>query len=122
MADVATCERTSAELAPMQAQVQTPMQAPTRKPSESASVAELVNAILDKGIVIDAWASVPVLGLELLSIEARVVVVSVATYLRYAETMRLSASKPPEQVVEALPAGGAGRKRAGRTARPRSRA
>ena len=79
----------------MQAQVQTPMQAPTRKPSESASVAELVNAILDKGIVIDAWASVPVLGLELLSIEARVVVASVETYLRYADMLGLIGTAAP---------------------------
>ena len=91
MADVATLERTSAELVPVPA----PVPAPARKPSESASVAELVDAILDKGIVIESWTSVPVLGLEILSVEARVVAVSVATYLRHAETMCLSASEPP---------------------------
>jgi hypothetical protein len=64
---------------------------PVRKTSESASVAELVGVILDKGIVVDAWASVPVLGLELLTIEARVVVASIATYLRYAEAIGLTA-------------------------------
>lgn len=48
---------------------------------------ELVDRILDKGIVIDAWARVSVLSIELLTIEARVVVASVDTYLRYAEAI-----------------------------------
>ena len=84
MADVATLERTSAELVPVPA--------PARKPSESASVAELVDAILDKGILIESWTSVPVLGLEMLSVEARVVAVAAAAYLRHAETMCRAAS------------------------------
>ena len=84
MADVATLERTSAELVPVPA--------PARKPSESASVAELVDAILDKGIVIESCTSAGVLGLELLSVQARVEAVSVATYLRHAETMCRAAS------------------------------
>src|SRR5919202_39246 len=57
---------------------------------QSASVAQLVDVILDKGIVIDAWARVSVLGLELLTIEARMVVASVDTYLRYAEAIALA--------------------------------
>ena len=82
-----TSERMSAE------------RAPVRKTGESASVAELVGAILDKGIVIDAWARVSVVGLELLTVEARVVVASVETYLRYAEAIGLTATAalPPEQ-------------------------
>jgi gas vesicle structural protein len=72
-----------------------------RKTTESASVAEIVDVILDKGIVIDAWVRVSVLGLELLTIEARVVVASVDTYLRYAEALGLTplAAPPPEQQV-----------------------
>jgi hypothetical protein len=67
-----------------------------RKTHESASVAEIVDVILDKGIVIDAWVRVSVLGLELLTIEARVVVASVDTYLRYAEAIaRTSLAAPP---------------------------
>jgi hypothetical protein len=63
------------------------------------SLAELLNVILDKGIVIDAWARVSIVGIEILTIEARVVVASVETYLRYAEAIGLTAlaSPPPTQ-------------------------
>src|ERR687883_519507 len=69
----------------------------------SSSLAELLNIILDKGIVIDAWARVSVVGIEILTIEARVVVASVETYLRYAEAIGLTAlaSRPQEQAVSA---------------------
>src|SRR5437868_4010157 len=72
-----------------------------RKTTESASVAEIVDVILDKGIVIDAWVRVSVLGLELLTIEARIVVASVDTYLRYAEAIGLTplAAPPPRQAI-----------------------
>ena len=56
----------------------------------SSSLAEVVDRILDKGIVVDAWARVSLVGIELLSIEARVVVASVDTYLRYAEAIGLT--------------------------------
>jgi len=74
-------------------------QQPVGKTSESASLAELVDVILDKGIVIDTWARVSVLGLELLTIEARMVVTSVETYLRYANAIgRITpAARPPWQ-------------------------
>ena len=70
-------------------------QQPAGKTSDAASVAELVDVILDKGIVIDAWARVSVLGLELLTIEARVMVASVETYLRYADAIGLTAPAAP---------------------------
>ena len=78
-------------------------QQPVRKTSESASLAELVDVILDKGIVIDTWARVSVLGLELLTIEARMVVTSVETYLRYADAIaRIApAASPPRQWIVA---------------------
>jgi hypothetical protein len=117
MAEADTFDGTSAALASAHATV--------RKKGESASVAELVDMILDKGIVIDAWTSVPVLGLELLTIEARVVAVSVASYLRYAESMCMSTPVHPAQVpvpvVEVLSARGAGPGPVGRTDRPRGR-
>ncbi len=55
--------------------------------------------ILDKGIVIDAWARISVVGIEILTIEARVVVASVETYLRYAEAIGTTAlaAAPAEQ-------------------------
>ena len=78
-------------------------QQPVAKMGESAGLAELVGVILDKGIVIDAWARVSVVGLEVLTIEARVVVASVDTYLRYAEAIGLTplAAPPPGPQVTA---------------------
>jgi len=72
---------------------------PAGEMGHSTSVAELVSEILDKGIVIDAWARVSLLGLDLLTIEARVVVASVETYLRYADAIGLTATaaSPPWQ-------------------------
>jgi hypothetical protein len=58
----------------------------------SSSLAEVVDRILDKGIVIDAWVRVSLVGIELLAIEARVVIASVETYLKYAEAIGLTAS------------------------------
>jgi len=66
--------------------------AQVQKSTESSSLAEVVDRILDKGIVIDAWAKVALVGIELLSIEARVVIASVETYLKYAEAIGLTAA------------------------------
>ncbi len=57
----------------------------------SSSLVEVVDRILDKGVVIDAWARVSLVGIELLAVEARVVVASVETYLKYAEAIGLTA-------------------------------
>jgi len=62
------------------------------KSTDSSSLAEVVDRILDKGIVIDAWVKVSLVGIELITIEARVVIASVETYLRYAEAVGLTAS------------------------------
>lgn len=51
----------------------------------TSNLAEVLDRILDKGIVIDIWARVAVVGIEILTVEARVVVASVDTYLHYAE-------------------------------------
>lgn len=66
--------------------------ASVQKNMDSSSLAEVVDRILDKGIVIDAWARVSLVGIELLAIEARVVVASVDTYLKYAEAVGLTAA------------------------------
>ena len=58
----------------------------------SSSLVEVVDRILDKGVVIDAWVRVSLVGIEILAIEARVVVASVETYLKYAEAIGLTAS------------------------------
>jgi gas vesicle structural protein len=58
-----------------------------------SGLADVVEVILDKGIVIDAYARVSLVGIELLTIDARIVVASVDTYLRFAEaTNRLDLS------------------------------
>jgi hypothetical protein len=58
----------------------------------STSLAEVIDRILDKGIVVDAWVRLSVVGIEILSLEARVVVASVETYLKYAEAIGLTAT------------------------------
>lgn len=58
----------------------------------STSLAEVVDRILDKGVVIDAWVRVSLVGIELLAIEARAVVAGVDTYLKYAEAVGLTAA------------------------------
>jgi hypothetical protein len=50
-----------------------------------SGLADVVEIILDKGVVIDAYVRVSVVGIELLTIDARVVIASVDTYLRFAE-------------------------------------
>jgi 4-hydroxy-3-methylbut-2-enyl diphosphate reductase IspH len=60
--------------------------------TNSSSLAEVVDRILDKGIVIDVWAKLSLVGIELLSLEARVVIASVETYLKYAEAIGLTAT------------------------------
>ncbi len=66
--------------------------AKVHKSTDSASLAEVVDRILDKGIVVDAFAKVSLVGIELVSIEARVVIASVETYLKYAEAIGLTAT------------------------------
>lgn len=66
--------------------------AKVQKSTDSSSLAEVVDRILDKGIVIDAWVKVSLVGIELLSIEARVVIASVETYLKYAEAIGLTST------------------------------
>jgi len=66
--------------------------ATVQKTMDSSSLAEVVDRILDKGIVVDAWARVSLVGIEILAIEARVVVASVDTFLKYAEAVGLTAT------------------------------
>jgi len=61
------------------------------KVNASSSLAEVVDRILDKGVVVDAWVRVSLVGIELLAIEARVVIAGVDTYLKYAEAVGLTA-------------------------------
>ena len=63
------------------------------KSMASSSLVEVIDRILDKGVVIDAWVRVSLVGIELLAIEARVVVASVETFLKYAEAVGLTATE-----------------------------
>jgi hypothetical protein len=58
----------------------------------SSSLVEVVDRILDKGVVVDAWVRVSLVGIELVAIEARVVVAGVETFLKYAEAIGLTAT------------------------------
>ena len=58
----------------------------------SSSLVEVVDRVLDKGIVVDAWVRLSLVGIEILALEARVVVASVETYLKYAEAIGLTAA------------------------------
>lgn len=69
--------------------------AEVQKSTDASGLAEVVDRILDKGIVIDAFARVSLVGIELVSIEARVVIASVETYLKYAEGIGLTATAAP---------------------------
>ncbi|MBH0118167.1 gas vesicle structural protein GvpA [Rhodococcus sp. HM1] len=63
----------------------------------SSGLAEVIDTILDKGLVIDAFVRVSLVGIELVTIDARVVVASVDTYLRFAEAvnrLEISDSEP----------------------------
>jgi hypothetical protein len=57
-----------------------------RAPSPSG-LAEVIDLILDKGLVIDAYVRVAVIGIEVITIDARIVIASVDTYLRFAEAV-----------------------------------
>jgi gas vesicle structural protein len=60
------------------------------KSVESSSLAEVIDRILDKGIVIDAFVRISLVGIELITIEARIVIASVDTYLKYASAIGLT--------------------------------
>lgn len=77
-----------------------------------SSLADVINTILDKGLVIDVYIRVSLVGIELLTIDARIVIASVDTYLRFAEAVnRLDISeadkKPglPELVGDVVESG-----------------
>lgn len=75
-------------------------------------LADVIDTILDKGLVIDAYVRVSLVGIELLTIDARVVIASVDTYLRFAEAVnRLEISDTEQKglpdLIEDVQSGGA---------------
>ncbi len=61
-----------------------------RSPSGS-SLIDVLDRVLDKGIVIDAWVRVSLVGIDLVTVEARIVVASIDTYLKYSEAVGITA-------------------------------
>jgi uncharacterized membrane protein YgcG len=78
-----------------------------------SGLADVIDVILDKGIVIDAFVRVSLIGIEILTIDARIVIASVDTYLRFAEAVnRLDIvhdeqSKGLPELMESVTEGGA---------------
>jgi hypothetical protein len=78
-----------------------------------SGLADVVDIILDKGIVIDAYVRVALIGIEILTIDARIVIASVDTYLRFAEAvnrMDIASNDQAEglpQLIESMTQGGA---------------
>jgi gas vesicle structural protein len=72
----------------------------------SSGLADVIDTILDKGLVIDAFVRVAVVGIELLTVDARVVVASVDTYLKFAEAVnRLELAPREDQGLPGLAKG-----------------
>ncbi|TQC42076.1 gas vesicle structural protein GvpA [Rhodococcus sp. WS4] len=67
----------------------------------SSSLADVIDTILDKGLVIDAYVRISLVGIELITVDARVVVASVDTYLRFAEAVnRLEIGSEPKGLTD----------------------
>lgn len=73
--------------------------------SAGSSLIDVLDRVLDKGIVIDAYVRVSLVGIDLVSVEARIVVASVETYLRYAEAIGITgfAARPGGMLGGAAP-------------------
>jgi hypothetical protein len=80
---------------------------PVERAAGGTSLIDVLDRVLDKGIVIDAWVRVSLVGIDLITVEARVVVASIDTYLKYSEAVQQAApasrpaleSKPYEEVI-----------------------
>lgn len=84
---------------------------------QPSGLVDVIDTILDKGLVIDAYVRLSLVGIELLTIDARVVIASVDTYLRFAEAVnRLDISQDKEglpELIGDMEQGGARRKTQG---------
>ncbi len=68
------------------------------------SLIDVLDRVLDKGIVIDAWVRVSLVGIDLITVEARVVVASIDTYLKYSEAVgaATAAARPAHRTGASL--------------------
>ncbi len=62
------------------------------------SLIDVLDRILDKGIVIDAWVRISLVGIDLITVEARVVIASIDTYLKYAEAVGITSAVARPQI------------------------
>src|SRR5881296_2909243 len=74
---------------------------PVERAPGGASLIDVLDRVLDKGIVIDAWVRVSLVGIDLITVEARIVVASIDTYLKYSEAVAQVApvSRPQETIT-----------------------
>ncbi|SNQ47135.1 gas vesicle structural protein 1 [Frankia canadensis] len=72
---------------------------PVGRAPQPSGLADVLDVVLDKGIVIDAYVRVALVGIEILTIDARIVIASVDTYLRFAEAVNRLDLRPQEQVA-----------------------
>lgn len=72
---------------------------PVGRAPRPSGLADVLDVVLDKGIVIDAYIRVALVGIEILTIDARIVIASVDTYLRFAEAVNRLDMQPRNQVA-----------------------
>jgi|SRR5688572_21732965 len=65
-----------------------------------SSLIDVLDRVLDKGIVIDAWVRVSLVGIDLITVEARVVVASIDTYLKYSEAVGAASAAARPTTIE----------------------
>src|SRR5438128_9921416 len=68
--------------------------------SGGSSLIDVLYRVVDKGIVIDAWVRISLVGIDLITVEARVVVASIDTYLKYADAVGLTGLVSRPQLAE----------------------
>lgn len=73
-----------------------------QKMGGSSGLAEVLHVILEKGIVVDVWVRVSIIGIEILTVEVRAVIASVDTYLRYAEAIGLTSLAAAPRATESI--------------------
>jgi len=75
---------------------------PVERTPGGTSLIDVLDRVLDKGIVIDAWVRVSLVGIDLITVEARVVVASIDTYLKYSEAVGsvAPASRPQAELAQ----------------------
>src|SRR5215217_7524649 len=71
-----------------------------QKMGGASGIADVLVVILDKGLVVDAWVRLSIIGIEILTIEVRAVIASVDTYLRYDEAIGLTTLAAAPRTLE----------------------